>query len=206
MPRNEKNNQGIPLLNASILSILLFQTCALFAQSFAVVKLQDGGMPQSFAKDLGWLLVPLILGFLMFPVLRENWRTLKLQFRFRQLTMRLILVSVALGLTLRLAHWGGLIANASFHVFTAMTPESIIGPLFGFDCPDSGSIALAVLATVVLTPLLEETINRGFILQTLLPIGRLIAIAASAILFGIFMHRVPYRLQPSGGSFSHCSM
>ena len=114
MPPTEKDFQGAPLLKASILAILLFQACALFARSFTVIKLQDGGMPNLFAKDLSWLLVPIILGVLMLPILRENWSVLKVQFQFRQLTTRLVIVSVGLGLILRLARWGGLVANTGF--------------------------------------------------------------------------------------------
>lgn len=186
-PPDEKN-EIMPLLKASIPVVLLFQTCALFARSFTYLQFQEGGMEHLFAKDLSWLLVPTILGFLMTPILQKSWRILKTQFLFRDLTIRLVIVSVTLGIALRLAQWGGLIANASFQIFTRASENSIVGPVIGFECPSSGTLALTILVSTILTPLLEETINRGYILQSLLPRGRWIAIAGSAILFGIF-HR-----------------
>jgi membrane protease YdiL (CAAX protease family) len=182
----DDDNKSMPLLKCSILIILLFQTCALFARSFTLVKLQESGMSHLIAKDLSWLLVPLILGTLMLPILRENWPALKIQLRIRQLTFKLVIVSVALGLVLRLAHWGGLIANASFQVFNASSPNSIVGPVFGFECPGFDTLAFTILISAILTPLLEEIINRGFVLQSLLPRGRWVAIAGSAISFSIF--------------------
>ena len=61
-------------------------------------------------------------------------------------------------------------------------------PVFGFDCPEPAVLILTIVVTVILTPIVEETINRGFVLQALLHRGRWQAILVSALLFAIF-HR-----------------
>jgi membrane protease YdiL (CAAX protease family) len=195
MPTPDDRTKKLSTLKASIIVILLFETCALFARSFALLRLEDGGMSHQFAKDLSWLLVPVILGILMLPILRQNWHKLKMQFQLPRVTLRLVLVSVALGITLRLVRWGGIVTNASFQIFTLPSRESLVGPVFGFSCPAPSTLALLVLVSVIMTPLLEETINRGFILQSLLHRGRWTALVGSAILFGIF-HR-PQSIGPA---------
>jgi len=184
-PLDEKN-ETMHLFKASIVVVLLFQICAHFVRSYAATKLQDGGSSHLFAKDLSWLLIPSILGILMAPIVRDNWPALREQFRFRKLTLRLVLVSMAMGILLRIAHWGGLITVANFRIVTSPNSDAIVGPLFGFNCPPTPILAVTILVSVFLTPVLEETIHRGFLLHPLLRRGRIIAIAGSAILFGLF--------------------
>jgi membrane protease YdiL (CAAX protease family) len=143
-------------------------------------------MPRLFAKDLSWLLVPTILGILMAPILRDNWPALRNLFRFKNLTARLIFASIALGVVLRLAQWGGKIAMSNFRFVPSSDPDAIIGPLFVFNCPPASTLALTILISVFLTPILEEIVHRGFLLHPLLRRGRAVAIIGSAILFGIF--------------------
>ncbi len=185
MQLSSQKNEGVPLLKASILVILLFQSCAMIARSFTTVQLRESGLSHLIAKDLSWLVVPIILGLLMLPILRENWSTLRTQFRVQHLTQKLVFVSVALGLILRFAQWASLIAIESFQEPVATSSSSMTGLTFNFACQSPGTLALTVLVSAIFTPLLEETINRGFILQTLLPRSRPLAIIVSAILFGI---------------------
>ncbi len=186
MATTDNKNEAIPLLKASIIVVLLFLVCAEFARGYAVLKLQDTGMPRLFAKDLSWLLVPTILGILMAPILRENWPVLRSLFRFKNLTARLIFASIALGVVLRLAQWGGKITITNFRSVTTPDPDAIIGPLFVFNCPPASTLALTILVSVFLTPVLEEIVHRGFLLQPFLRRGRVVAIIGSAIIFGLF--------------------
>lgn len=186
MSTTDNKNETMPLLKASILVVLIFLVCAQFIRSYAVLKLQDNGMSPLFAKDLSWLLVPTILGILMAPILRDNWPALRSLFRLRNLTARLIFASIALGVVLRLAQWGGKITFASFRLVSSSDPDAIIGPLFAFNCPPTPTLAMTILISVFLTPILEEVVHRGFLLHPLLRRGRVVAIIGSAIMFGIF--------------------
>ena len=62
-----------------------------------------------------------------------------------------------------------------------------MGPAFTFGCPDPGILALSFLVVSLLVPLIEETINRGLILQSLMHRGRFFAVVLSSVLFAI-MH------------------
>ena len=186
MSTTEIKNETMPLLKASIIVVLLFLVCAQFIRSYAVLKFQDSGMSPLFAKDLSWLLVPTIMGILTAPILRDNWPALRSQFQLKSLTGRLIFASIALGVVLRLAQWGGKITLVNFRLVTSPDPDAIIGPLFAFNCPSASTLALTILVSVFLTPILEEIIHRGFLFHPLLRRGRVIAIAGSALLFGIF--------------------
>jgi len=186
MSTTEDQNEVMPLLKASIVVVLLFLVCAQLARAYVVLKLQGNGMTPLFAKELSWLLVPTILGILMAPILRSNWPALRNLFRFNKLTARLVFASIALGVVLRLAQWGGKISLTTYRFITSPDPESIVGPLFAFNCPQASTLALTILISVIFTPILEEAIHRGFLLHPLLRRGRVVAIIGSAIMFGIF--------------------
>jgi membrane protease YdiL (CAAX protease family) len=64
-----------------------------------------------------------------------------------------------------------------------------VGPIFWWTCPQTPVIGLSILVMVLLTPLIEEVINRGLFLQALVQRGRAQAIVVSAILFTA-LHRV----------------
>ena len=185
----------VPALKGPILAIILFEICAIFIRSFAAMGLQETGLSPVVSKDLSWLLVPVVLGGLMVPILTANWHTLKSQFRLGLLTIRLVLMSIALGVTFRLAYWSWLISNASFRHFSSPGPEDIAGPVFTFHCPNTSTLLLTVVVSVLLTPIVEEIVNRGFFLQSLLHRGRWLAIVLSSILFGVF--HVPHMIVPA---------
>lgn len=186
MQTTQPESDRTQLLKAPVLVLLLFMTCALFARSYTRINLEAGGFAPDIAKDLSWLLVPPVLGILMWPILRQNWQRLIALFQFRHLTVRLVLVSVALGAVLRLAFWGGLVGNAGFRLLVLPDPTAATGPIFSFSCPSHTALALSTLVMVLLTPLVEEVFDRGFILQTLLPKSRWLAVIVSSILFGIY--------------------
>ncbi len=173
-------------LSASIFAILLFQTCALFARSFTHLRLLDLGYGELFANQLSWLLVPLLFGALAFPILRANWAAIRARFALRQVTLRLVFVSISLGITLRLAGWGLIAFQTAFSSSYAANVGDAIGPLLGFSCPPPMTLSMTVLVSAMLIPLYEELVNRGFLLEILLKYGRWLAIVISAILFGIF--------------------
>ncbi len=176
-----------PNLRAPIVAIMIFQVAALFARAFLEISLIDSGEPKSVAQDLSYLLVPPILIILMYPILRHHGAFLRSLLRRYDLRVRLVVFSVMLGITLRLTYWGGLISLISFGVFRSSDPDAIIGPVIYFGCPEPGILALSFLVVSFLIPVIEEVINRGLILQTLLRRGKLLAIVLSAALFAI-MH------------------
>ena len=174
-------------VRAPILAIMIFQVAALFARAFLEIRLIDGGEPQPFAQDLSYLVVPPILIILMFPILRRHGSYLRSLLHRQDLTIRLIATSVLLGFALRISFWGGLISFASFGILQNANPSAIVGPRISIGCPDAAVLALSFLVMSFLVPMIEETINRGLILQSMLHRGRLFSLVLSSVLFAL-MH------------------
>lgn len=177
-----------PVFEVSIVAIMIFQVAALFARSMLELSLVDEGHSSAVAGDLSYLVVPPILLVLMFPYLKRCKDSLLSLFRRADLTVRLVVFSVLLGLMLRLAYWATLTLLIAFGVVRNPDPNAIVGPIVGFECPPVAVFLLSILVTAILVPPVEEVLNRGFILHRLLPRGRLTSIAVAAVLFAA-MHK-----------------
>lgn len=173
------------IVRAPIVAIMIIQVAALFARAFLETRLIDSGEPKPYAQDLSYLVVPPILIVLMWPILRQHGQFLLSLLRRQQLTLRLILISVALGITLRMTYWGGLISLISFGVLQNSAPRTLQGPVISFGCPDPAVLALSFVVAALLIPITEEIINRGLILQSLLHRGKILALALSSVLFTV---------------------
>ena len=124
----------------------------------------------------------------MYSILRQHGVFLLTLLRRQDLTIRLVVWSVILGITLRLTYWGGLVSLVSFGVLHNDDPAAVVGPVISFGCPEPGVLALSFLVVSVLTPIVEEVLNRGLILQTLLHHRKLFAVVLSSALFAIMHH------------------
>jgi membrane protease YdiL (CAAX protease family) len=168
--------------DVSVAAIVLFQAAALVARSALEVQLERRGVSDPSAGDLSYLVVPPILLVLMAPCLRQSAPALAALFRPRDLTGRTVLLGIALGLDLRVLHWAAL---TLFVWAGGSDTGAIAGPLLGFACPPLRELLLALVVMSVLTPLVEETMQRGFVLHALLPRGRTIAVIVSAVTFAL---------------------
>jgi membrane protease YdiL (CAAX protease family) len=176
-----------PLLRAPIVAILIFQVAALFARAYVEIRLIEGGNSRPFAHDLSYLLVPPILIALMYPILQQRWQYLLSLLRRQDLTLRLLVMSVLLGISLKLTYWGGLISLVSFGAIRNSDPDAVVGPDISFGCPEPMVLGLSFLVATILTPIVEEVINRGLILNSLVHRGKIRAVLVSSLLFAI-MH------------------
>jgi membrane protease YdiL (CAAX protease family) len=168
-------------------AIVIIEVAALIARAFLDVRLPDNGEPKPLAQDLSYLVVPPIMIVLMFPILRQHGVFLLSLLRRQDLTVRLIMMSVLIGLTLRITYWGGLISLISFRVLRNADPNAVVGPEFSFSCPEPAVMALSFVVLAFLTPIIEEVTNRGLILPALLHRGRFPAVVISSVLFAL-MH------------------
>jgi len=176
-----------PILRAPIVAIMIIQVAALFARAFLETRLIESGEAKPFAQDLSYLVVPPILIILMYPILRQHGRFLRSLLHRQDLTIRLIVMSILLGITLRMTYWGGIISFVSFGVLRSSDPNAVVGPAISFGCPDPNVLALSFFVVSFLIPVVEESINRGLILQSLVHRGKFLAIVLSSVLFAI-MH------------------
>lgn len=173
-------------IKATILVLLLFDVCALFVRSYVQLQLQDTGTPPLEAKNLSWLLVPLILGVLMYPILRDNRRSLAAMLVTSSITARMVCYAVAIACALRLAFASTELLTYAVGLQQFRPAHFLLDSLPRFQCPELPALALAIVVLVILTPLLEEIIHRGIILRLLLQRSRWPAIIMSSILFGVF--------------------
>jgi membrane protease YdiL (CAAX protease family) len=175
-----------PLFQVSVIAVMLFEIAALFARSALELRLASDGFSRPVAKDLSYLVVPPLLFTLMYPYLRRNKAALSSLFKPSAITARLVLLSIALGLILRITYWAVVTLLIWCGVIHNEEPGAFAGPLIGFQC-QLASVALSLAVVSLLIPLIEETINRGFLLHVLLPRGDRTAIVISALLFAL-MH------------------
>jgi membrane protease YdiL (CAAX protease family) len=173
-------------LRVPLFAILVFETAALISRSYLEVRLRDRGYDLNYAGDLSYLVVPPMLLLLGMPVLKEYGHLLRHLYRAQALRLQLIVVGVLLGITLRCAFWGGLIAMTSFGIRISADKLPATGPEFSWQCPQAWPMLLGILVSVLLIPLIEEVINRGFFLHRLLHRGKLVAVLFSSALFAVY--------------------
>jgi membrane protease YdiL (CAAX protease family) len=180
-----EGNARRPVFRVSVLAIMLFQVCALFTRSALDISLVKRGMDRAVANDVSYLVVPPILAAFMYPYLRRHWNALRSLFQPRALTLRLFVLAVILGLLLRLTYWAVLTILIWAGVIRNDDPDAVTGPLLGFECPPLSVLALSVVTMSLLVPVVEETINRGFLLHALLQKGLFTSVVLSALLFTV---------------------
>ncbi len=171
-----------PLIKASIAVIMLFQVAALFARSFLDVNLVKSGFDMAVAKHLSYLVVPIFVFVLMWPILLLNKDALIGLFRRPDSWPKMILASMAFGLVLRLAALAGTFAAAAFGW---LEPGYGADVSFYLACSPPYIIILSILVSSILAPLKEEVINRGLILGSLSTRDPCIAIIVAAVLFTV---------------------
>lgn len=172
-------------IRVSVSMILLFQVSALFVRSFTQQKMVGAGIDPAQAKNLSALVGFAMLAFLMWPVLLQTWPSIRPMYRPPSSWHRMALASIAVGVLLWLANSLVLLAYG--------TREWIAQPGFSqtatfdylFDCLNPTYLLLAIPVMSLLTPVVEETINRGLILHRFLPRGKWLAIFVSASLFAV---------------------
>jgi membrane protease YdiL (CAAX protease family) len=177
-----------PVFRVSILAIMIFQICALFARSALELSLVSKGSDRPVASDLSYLIVPPILMALLYPYLRQHKHALASLFQPSRLTLRLGCLSLLLGLLMRVTYWAILTVLMWLGFIKNDDPGAIVGPVLGFDCPPLLVLSLSFLVMAFLVPVVEEVINRGFLLHALLPKGAVMSVGLSACLFAV-VHR-----------------
>lgn len=176
-------------------AVLVATIAALFLRAWLELELLSAGYHKYYAADLSYLVVPPILLFLLFPILRTDRALISSLYRRRDLTRTLIVNAIAIGILLRTAAWCELVAGISFGWYSNPDATVIGGPTFSFGCPAAGVAMLGVAVMVVLVPIVEETTTRGLIQTWLSERGALVAITAQAFLF-MLAH------QPSSWAFA----
>jgi hypothetical protein len=172
----------------TLVAVLIAIIAALTARSWLQIHLTEGGMQKLVAADLSYLVVPPVLILLLFPLWRSEKSFLANQFSRKDLTWKLALTAIAIGVLIRLLWWSQLIAGASFGVYSSPDPDAIVGPIISFQCNSPEHVFLGFFVMVGLVPLIEEIINRGYVQTALRHRGFIIAVIISSMVFALF-HR-----------------
>jgi membrane protease YdiL (CAAX protease family) len=177
-----------PGIRVSILAIMIFQICALFARSILDLTLVRKGIDRSVSNDLSYLVVPPILALLLCPYLRQHKDALLGLLRVSHLTFRVAAFSIVLGLLMRLTYWALLTVLMWTGLVGNDDPDAIVGPILGFGCPPLPVLMFSLVTMSLLVPIVEEVVNRGLLLHALLNRGTIAAVIISALLFTL-MHK-----------------
>lgn len=187
-----------PVFRVSIVAIMLFQIAALFAKSRLELELIDAGIGASLAKHLSYLVMPPILLVLMYPYVSRCRSSLRTLLQLKDATASLILRAALVGVILRLLRWALLTVLIRLGIIHD-GEDGVFGPRLGFDCPSPAVLLPSFVVMAGLVPLMEEILNRGFILHALRPRGRTLAIAVSALLFAALHPPAAYALTFAAG-------
>lgn len=180
-----------------VAAIMLFQVAALFARSLLQTRLIERGWPRQLAQDLSYLVVPPLLFVLMYPYLRRSQAALKILLRPADLTLRVAAGAVAVGLLLRLAWQAARATLAGPGGGSGGSPPAAFE--LALACPPLLPLLAGIAVMVLLVPLTEEIMHRGFLVHALLPRGRRFAVLASAALFAMLHGRGGYAVAFAGG-------
>ena len=169
--------------------MLLATVLALLARAWLQVQLVEDGVPRLRAADLSYIAALPIFMLLVFPVAKKDKFFIARQFRAADISLRIILIAIVVGLLFRVAWWSQLVARISFGLTSGDGAIATAGTTFAYQCPPLGVLGLGVVVSAVLIPIIEEIVHRGYVLSALKSRGPVIAILLSTIVFMI-LHRL----------------
>ena len=182
-----------------VIAVLLATTLALFMRAWLQMQLQDGGMQSPDASSLSYLVVPPILLVVLFPILIADRRYLGRQFLRQDLSLRLVLVAIAVGLLVRLAWWAQLSARVMLGTLNSNEPGTSVMPSVTLDCPGLELLVPGIVVSSILIPIIEELTNRGYVQSYLHIRGPVPSIVLSSVVFMLFHGQTGWLFSFSGG-------
>ena len=186
MPDPRTSPPSIRLSPSALLALLLFGALALFCHAILRIRLQNAGFSTEHAYNLSYLVVPPIALAPLPIVLRGQSKVFKGLLDPRNISLRLVLGAIALGILLRVIFWAKLAVYGSFGVGLDSASVEPIAPTFAFDCPPLYVLGLGILVMAILVPVTEEIIHRGIVQSGFVQRGPIVAIGVSALLFAVF--------------------
>ena len=177
------NRKTISLATAA--TVLFFLVAALLIRSWLQVTLQQNGFNRTLAADVSYLVVPLILLVTVAPLWREIGPSLMFQFRYSDLSPKLLGKALLLGLLMRVIWWAQLTVGVALGWYASDTVPPQAEPFFKFQCPDVASVVIGLAVMTLLVPIIEECISRGILQTAAMKFGATFAIVLSASVFAL---------------------
>ena len=172
-----------------VVALLLATVLALFIRAWLQIQLVEDGIPRLQAADLSYIAALPVFVLLAFPVLRNDKSFIARQFRAADISLRVVLVSIVIGLLFRIAWWSQLVARISFGFASSDAGVTNVGPTLTYHCPPLGIIGLGVLVSAVLIPVIEEVVHRGYVQSTLRCRRPVFSVLLSTLIFMV-LHRM----------------
>jgi len=169
-----------------VIAVLTATVAALFARAWLQIQLVEDGTPRLQAAGLSYVATLPVFLLLVLPMIRKDGPFIARQFRRTDFSLRLVVTAIVIGLLFRIAWWSQLVAKVSLGLVSNHGTGAIGGPSFAYQCPSLGIIALGILVSSILIPLIEEIVHRGYVQSFLGRRGPVVAIAVSTIIFMSF--------------------
>lgn len=172
----------------NVIAVVIAMTAALFARAWLQINLVENGYETGYASDLAYLVVPPILLVLLFPVLIKDREFIRQQFRFDDLSVRLVLIAIAIGVFFRIAWHASIIARVAFGNLTVTGFYPTVDPLIVYECPAPHLVLLSIFVMSCLIPVIEEITHRAYVQTFFHRFGPFVAVLISTVAFVVF-HR-----------------
>ena len=170
----------------TLVLVLIGITAALIMREWARTYLTGSGFGNNVAADLSYLVVPPVLLVLLAPLWRKEKPFVLRIYDRSVLSLRVVLSAIAIGLLLRAASWGHIVAGVSFGLYISDNPNAIVGPQFSWQCDPLPALALGLFVMALLIPFIEELVHRGYVVTVLQKYGVVPAVLISSLVFMVF--------------------
>jgi membrane protease YdiL (CAAX protease family) len=174
------------ITRTTITALLVALTAALIARAMIRIHLVEQGYATRFASDLAYMVVPVVLALLLFPLWRTEKAYILAQFPRADFNWRLIVRAISVGVLLRLAWWSQLVAGISFGLYRGSELSEVVPLTLSFECPPALVLGSGLVIMAMLVPLIEEVVHRGYMQGILLRRGFVLSVLISAIVFTVF--------------------
>jgi hypothetical protein len=183
--KNSTKDTKMPLPGVSVTLLMLFQAAGLIIRSFAQTAMTDAGYDSGVSKYVTAVIGFAALAMFVWPILVRAWPEVRAQFASPQSWGLMLIGSIGLGFVLWLAQMLALLIITPLQWSNDEPWSYPSWPTYLVRCERPLLLLLAIPVMSLLTPVVEEVINRALILRTLLTKGKVYAVTMSAMMFAI---------------------
>lgn len=170
----------------TLLAIFVATFAGLVARELIRARLVVADFSPQFSANLSYLVVPIVLMLVLFPLWGNEKNYLVSQFKTSNISWRVALGAIAIGLLMRLTWWCQLVAGVSFGYYQDVTSPVTNVAVFNFQCPAPADLLVGLIVMSLLLPIIEEVIHRAYFMGALVYYGAAVSITLSALVFMVF--------------------
>lgn len=172
----------------TLLAILVATFAGLVARELIRVRLIAADFSPQLSANLSYLVVPVVLMLVLFPLWDSEKTYLAAQFRRAHISWRIALSAIAIGLLMRLTWWCQAVAGISFGYYQDVSSPPTNVVVFSFECPAPAAVLLGLVVMTLLVPIIEEVTHRAYVMGALARYGAAVSVSFSALIF-MLLHK-----------------